>query len=119
MTDSYQVQGVPKKCPMCKLEYLKKYLIHMKNKDIFRDILFLLNHDQLKKLLLSEQEGHKKSYLFDKSTGSFEYLPHFTVSLCVKLIRKFIHKCKMQRGKELFRKEGFQYICMFKGVIGR
>ena len=35
------------------------------------------------------------------------------------MIRKFIHQCKMQRGKELFLiREGFEYICMLSGVTG-
>ena len=35
------------------------------------------------------------------------------------MIRKFIHLCEMQRGKDLLLiEEGFEYICMFSGVIG-
>ena len=35
-TDYYA--GCPKKCPICKLEKLKKHFIYTKNKDIFRKL---------------------------------------------------------------------------------
>ena len=63
--------------------------------------------------------GHKKSHIFDNSQEFFGYFSHLTVLFCLKMIRRFIHQCKMQRGKELFLiKEGFEYISMLSGVIG-
>ena len=31
----------------------------------------------------------------------FGYFSHIIVLFCIKMITKFIHQCKMQRGKEL------------------
>ena len=49
-------------------------------------------------------------------TNKNRILKNGSCERAIKLIRKFTHQCKMQRGKELLLiKEGFQYICMFSG----
>ena len=49
----------------------------------------------------------------------FGYFRSMIVLFCIKMIRKFIHQCKIQLNKELLSiEEGFEYICIFLGVTG-
>ena len=97
----------------------------MKNNDISRKLVHKLFLEsivvQINDIIIRTRGGGgaQKGVIFlPFSQEVFRYFPHIIVLFCVKLIRKFIHQCKMQQCKELFLiKEGFEYICMFSGVI--
>ena len=83
----------------------------MKNNRISRKLrqtIFL----KKKTILLHEHGGPQKRVTFlTFSHEVFGYYSHITVLFRIKMIRKFIHQCKMQRCSELFLiEEGFEYI---------
>ena len=63
--------------------------------------------------------GAQKESFLTLSQEVFGYFSHIIVLLCIKMVRKFIHQCKMQRGIKLFlMKGGFENICVLLGVTG-
>ena len=77
----------------------------MKNKDVsitLRHIVFfnLLPFNK-NNIVIRTWRPTKKTFLTFSQEVS-EYFAYFIVLCCIKLIGKFIHQCKVQRGKELF-----------------
>ena len=67
------IHVVPKKCPICKSENLKRYLIYMKNNHIskkLRNKLFFESIAVKEQYCYKNTGGDKKSY-FDILAGSF------------------------------------------------
>ena len=79
----------------------------MKNKDIFRKLgyklfFYLFIAVQKRNVAMGTRGGDtKRSHIF----GHFhrKVLDIFLILFCIKLIKQFIHQCKIHHGKELYQ----------------